>query len=377
MKKPLRIAILTAGRFHVLDLARELNALGHDVKFYSFVPKVRAVGFGLPEKCHVNLVPYLLPLLVWQVKAPNLGAAWRERALWWALNRAVIHTLAPCDVVIGMSGIYLEALAHARQKFGARVILERGSKHILAQDEILGCLPGAERPSQLSIERELAGYQMADFISIPAKHVENSFKKYPDLIKKCIRNPYGVDISRFPLVKNSQTKPLNFINTGTWCLRKGSDLIIEALRVMPEISFTHVGTVGDVKLPIGHSNFYHYDKVDQGILHTFYRKAHAFVLASREEGLAVVQAQALACGLPIICTEDTGGEDLRHSDALTDRIIVVPSNDSNALVLSMQEVCNRILFGPHYDELTDADRQTLSWSAYGQRYAVNLQEMMA
>ena len=38
MTRRLRIAIATAGRFHVLDLARELNALGYAVDFYSYVP---------------------------------------------------------------------------------------------------------------------------------------------------------------------------------------------------------------------------------------------------------------------------------------------------------------------------------------------------
>jgi len=336
MKRPLRIAILTAGRFHVLDLARELHALGHEVKFYSFVPKVRAVGFGLPECCHVNLVPYLLPLLAWQVKAPNLGAALRERALWWALNRAVIHTLDPCDVVIGMSGIYLEALEHARKKYGARIILERGSKHILAQDEILAKLPGAERPSAQAIERELAGYDISDVISIPAKHVADSFNRDPVIRKKCILNPYGVDVSKFSQSKKIDSKSIRFINVGTWCIRKGSDLIVQALNTLPGISFTHVGMIGDLALPNNQPNFEHQDKVDQSVLLNYYSKAHAFVLASREEGLALVQAQALATGLPIICTEDTGGVDLRHTTALADRVLVVPSNDPVSLAAGMQ-----------------------------------------
>jgi hypothetical protein len=33
MTRRIRVAIATAGRFHVLDLARELNGLGNDVKF--------------------------------------------------------------------------------------------------------------------------------------------------------------------------------------------------------------------------------------------------------------------------------------------------------------------------------------------------------
>jgi glycosyltransferase involved in cell wall biosynthesis len=50
--------------------------------------------------------------------------------------------------------------------------------------------------------------------------------------------------------------------------------------------------------------------VHQSELVRHYRRASVFVLASIEEGMAMVQAQALACGLPLICTENTGGEDL-------------------------------------------------------------------
>ena len=48
----MKIAIATTGRFHVLDLARELSHLGHDVAFYSILPKRRLIQFGLPMDCH-------------------------------------------------------------------------------------------------------------------------------------------------------------------------------------------------------------------------------------------------------------------------------------------------------------------------------------
>ena len=63
MTRRLRVAIATAGRFHVLDLARELNALGYAVDFYSYVPKTRAMRFGLPSACHRSLLPFALPAL--------------------------------------------------------------------------------------------------------------------------------------------------------------------------------------------------------------------------------------------------------------------------------------------------------------------------
>ncbi|OYU12439.1 MAG: hypothetical protein CFE38_08205 [Comamonadaceae bacterium PBBC1] len=377
MKRQLRIAILTAGRFHVLDLARELHALGHTVKFYSFVPKARAVGFGLPESCHVNLVPYLLPLLAWQVKVPNLGAALRERALWWALNRAVIHTLEPCDVVIGMSGIYLEALTYARQKYGARIVLERGSKHILAQDEILARLPGAERPSAQVIERELAGYEIADVISIPSSHALDSFARDPKAFQKCVVNPYGVDLMSFPMQKKpGKALQPTFLFVGVWSLQKGCDLLIEAMKQLPKARLIHVGDIGDCAFPAGNERIRHIDKVDQKELSGIYAQANAFVLASRQDGFGMVLGQALASGLPIVCTQDTGGFDLCHTAALTERIRVVPSNDVNALAAGMRQVAECLLFGSPFAELTEADRQTLNWSAYGSRYSDNLEKLL-
>ena len=53
----LRIGIASSGRFHLLDLARELDALGSEVSFYSYVPRERAKTFGLPGRCHVALLP--------------------------------------------------------------------------------------------------------------------------------------------------------------------------------------------------------------------------------------------------------------------------------------------------------------------------------
>jgi len=41
-----------------------------------------------------------------------------------------------------------------------------------------------------------------------------------------------------------------------------------------------------------------------------YSQASVLVLASVEEGLALVQAQAMACGVPVIATTNTGAEDL-------------------------------------------------------------------
>ena len=370
MTRRLRIAIATAGRFHVLDLARELNALGYAVDFYSYVPEVRAMGFGLPAACHRSLLPFAVPALALERFAPAVPVPLREWLLYKSLNLAVAIRLRACDLFIGMSGIYLEAARYAKQRFGAAIWLERASQHILSQDEILAGIPGARRPSSLAIDRELAGYALADRIGIPSLHVEESFRRDPAAHAKLFRNPYGVDLTMFPSVKQHNSgDEFTLLFVGSWSLRKGCDLLESAIKQISGTRLIHVGTISDLAFPNDDSRFVHRDSVPQTELRHFYAEADAFVLASREEGLAFVLPQALASGLPVICTDRTGGPDLAHTPALAKRITIIPHDDLSGLAGAIGGLRQRRKAGVHLPPLADSDRETLSWKAYGRRYA--------
>lgn len=376
--KRLRIAIASAGRFHVLDLARELDALGHEVRFHSYVPRRRAERFGLPARAHVGLLGRVWPWVGLQHVFPRMARERVEAGLWRALDRALEATLAPCDVLIAMSGMYLDALEGARRRFGAKIVLVRGSKHILAQDEILARTPGAERPSRLSIERELAGYSLADMIAVPSRHVARSFERDPLALAKLRINPYGVDLTRFPLQPpRAPTTTPTLVFAGLWCLRKGCDLLEQVIRADRRFRLIHVGPIGDYPFPDGHPQFRHVPKVDQSELPNIYREADAFVQPSREEGLSNVITQAVACGLPVLCTDATGGEDLRHTPALADRIAVVRSESLDALAEGLDVLARRLSDGPRFAVLSERDREALSWRAFALRDATNLDILCA
>jgi starch synthase len=371
MTRRLRVAIATAGRFHVLDLARELNALGYAVDFYSYVPKTRALRFGLPSACHRSLLPVALPGLALERFAPAVPPSIREWFLYKSLNLAVITRLRACDLFIGMSGIYLEAAHFAKRRFDAAIWLERGSRHILSQDEILADIPSADRPSSLAIDRELAGYTLADRIVIPSLHVEESFRRDPAAHAKLFVNPYGVDLEMFPSAPRPDfNKQLSLLFVGTWSRQKGCDLLVSAMPQISGVRLVHVGSIGrDLAFPTDDPRFVHIDPVPQTELARFYAEAGAFVLASRQDGFGLVLAQALASGLPVICTDRTGGADLAHTPALARRIKVVPRDDLTALAAAISELRGRLERGECFPPLTDMDRQTLSWAAYGRRYA--------
>ena len=93
-----------------------------------------------------------------------------------------------------------------------------------------------------------------------------------------------------------------------------------------------------------------------------------FALASREEGLALVQAQALAIGLPLVCAMNTGGRDLMLSPALANRILVTMPDDAAAFAGALSDAIHLATRPGGLPQLNVEDRALLSWSAYGKRY---------
>jgi glycosyltransferase involved in cell wall biosynthesis len=372
IERPLRIAIATLGRFHVLDLARELAALGHEVRFYSYVPRRRAERFGLPRDCHVALLPWLFPFLILQRLLPRRTARSFDKAIYRAANRVVDMRLKPCDVFIGMSGVYLEAAEAARARYGARIYLERGSRHIQSQSEILSAIPGAEMPAAFAVERELKGYALADRIVVPSVHVEKSFIERGIPRERLFRNRYGVDLRSFAPTDAPRGVPPTVLYVGTWSLRKGVDLLVSAVMSLEDVYLVHVGALLDAPFP-RNRRFVHHAPVPQWKLAEYYSRAHVFALASHEEGLALVLAQAMACGLPVVCTDRTGGEDLKELYADQSLLAVVPSGDPMALANALKDMLPRALtLSGQRMLLQEQNRHTLSWRAYAERYAAEV-----
>ena len=373
----MRIAIVTTGRFHVLDLARELAALGHDVKFYSFVPRKRAEQFGLPRRCHRSLLPWVLPLIAAQRQGPKAWGNQLDILLQKAVDSLAARLLEPCDVFIGMSGLCVKSAQVARKKYGAQVFLERGSRHILSQKEILEAIPGMPKPAvpEFNVRRELWGYDFADVISIPSKHVERSFLERGFPKEKLFRNPYGVDLTMFPPTAKPQNKVPTLVFAGTWSLQKGCDVLAKAMEGQPW-RLIHVGSVGDAPLPKP-ANFESRGMVSQSKLVGIYVQADVFVQPSRQEGLSLVQAQALSCGLPLVCTDRTGGEDLAELLEDPSWVTVVKPDDVTALRAGIEQALVRAGTQTGLRDILGAVRERLSWRAYGERYDEELKRRVA
>jgi len=93
------------------------------------------------------------------------------------------------------------------------------------------------------------------------------------------------------------------------------------------------------------------DSVPQWKLKNFYRAAPLFALASRKEELAMVQVQAITSGLPLVCSDRSGGSDLASVPELVRLIHVVPAGDPDALRLALTWALRNRASGAEFESL--------------------------
>ena len=371
----MRIVIATTSGFHLRHLAREWIADGQDVTYLTYLPKFRIRRDGIPT---TRARSYF-----WRLQPWSAAALFRP---WSALRNAAVDRVLscadaayaadapPCDIFIGLSAMADASARAAREKHGAKVVIERGSRHVLSQDALLRA--GGARPLRESyIRRELASYDCADVIALPSDHTVESFveRGFPET--KLFRNPYGVDLAQFPRTPRPPGPP-RLLFVGQWSTRKGCDVIREVLRRNPDFDLTHVGTLADLPFPelpnvrtLGHRT---HPQLRQEM-----ERHHILLLPSREDGFGMVLSEALASGLPVIGSTRTGAPDLRALISMKESVEVVPPSDVPALEQAIRRMAAFVARQSHDRAiLSEADKAELSWAAYARRYSAFLQTIV-
>jgi alpha-maltose-1-phosphate synthase len=371
----MHVTVFTTGRFHLLDLARELHLQGITVTFRSAVPTSRAVKFGIPASC-CSPMRCIMPLQwnLMRTKSRYMRTL-TLKIIRYTVDKSGAFGLPRSDVFIGISGLSGPTGARIRNKTGGQIWIERGSRHILSQKRILSAIDefAAKEICASDVHRELADYDMADRVVIPSKHVEESFSEENFPAEKLFRNPYGVDLAMFPATPPPAANEIpTVVMAGKWSKRKGCDVLAAAWLRMNNIRLLHVGQQGDLPFPC-HSHFEHIPHLNQSKLTEVYRRAHVGVLASREEGLSIVQAQMLASGLHLVCSDRTGGQDLGENAGILERIIEVKAGDIDSLHRALTVALEK----SKSEDVTmrmgvRKKMERNSWNAYGTRYAAEL-----
>ncbi|TXJ23445.1 MAG: glycosyltransferase [Chitinophagaceae bacterium] len=355
------------GRNWLLDTARELEKLGHEVRFYSYFPTKRAVKYDLKRESSYSYfllaAPFLLLLKV------TRRAHWALFLYHYFFDHYTAWIMKPCDVFIGQSPMHVYSLKKARKKFKSKIIVERGTRHVLEQIQALKLNPalkGKNPMPDMFLKRDLQGYELADYITVPSQIVRESFLLHGIKNEKLFVNPFGVSLEQFSATALNRDNAYDLIMVGQWCHRKGCDLIVEVCKKY-NFSLLHVGSIVDLPFPTG-DQFTHVDAVQQTELMKYYSRARVFVLPSREEGLALVQPQALICGLPIVCSRFTGGRDLIQFLEDPKWIIEMKELAVEDLAVSIQKGLELSFSQQGLRSYSKGIETYLTWEAYGKRY---------
>ena len=362
----MRVVQAVFGVFHHFELAHQLHRRHHLQRIYSTFPWARVKREGLPRDLVrtfplLNTAEYLLnrtgripPQITARI------ASWNALAFDRYTEACIDSENA--DALIAISGAGLLTGAKV-QKSGGVFICDRGSTHQRFQEAVVleeykrwGVAPPLIKPH--IVLREEAIYDQADAITVPSNVAKRSFVQMNVPADKVHVIPYGVRLDKFHPISNdhhaepSQYPPylpyeaatsFNLLFAGGVSLRKGIPYLLEAFARLkhPRKHLAVAGTISaDVRpllsrLPTQKVTFT--GPLPQPELARLMSVSQALILPSVEEGLALVQGQAMACRCPVIATVATGAEDL-----FTDGVegFIVPDRDVSALTSRMQQLAD-------------------------------------
>jgi glycosyltransferase involved in cell wall biosynthesis len=335
------------GVFHHFELAHQLHRRNHLRRIYSTWPWARLKREGLPRELVrtfplVHTTDYLLR------QTPIYSAALADRFNQWnsdSFDRWLRRNIAPCDALVAISGAGLTAGPEVQSR-GGKFICDRGSTHLRSQQEVLAeehrrwNVPYPVPPTHMA-SREEAIYAIADAIAVPSNVARRSFLAQGIAPEKVNVIPYGVRLDKFKPAGPPPADSFEVLFAGQIGLRKGIPYLLQAFARLrhPHKHLTLVGSVQDdlrqllATLPTEHVTFT--GNLPQTELAARMARSHVLALASVEEGLALVQGQAMACGCPVVATQATGAEDL-----FTDGVegFIVPDRDTDALTGRLQQL---------------------------------------
>ena len=223
------------------------------------------------------------------------------------------------NTVVSLAGSAQETLLAARQT-GRRAVLHLVNNHPAYRNRFmreLGHLPPGHHeliPERMAarVDREL---EVADLVLVPSRAITRQLVDLGIPPERVVLEPYGVDPGAFYPAQDGPGRAgaLRCLFVGNVCHGKGIRFLIEAaqrLRGWP-VHFLLVGPLRAPELLRAAP-----DNVEWvgGVLHNevaeWMRRADLFVMPSIEDAYPLVTLEAMACGLPVIVSNQAGTSEL-------------------------------------------------------------------
>ncbi len=228
--------------------------------------------------------------------------------------------------------------ARRAKKWGATIICDSRQDHPLFQSDVLddeakrlglksSCIPNLSYRDKM-----LREFDLADHIVVPSTHTKRTFvaRGYEDQRIHVLN--YGVESHLFHPMRTTDGI-FRVLYTGQIAYRKGVQYLLEAFKRLnlPNAELVLVGGIDPAFQPVlaryeGH--FTHIAKLARVDLLAQYGRSSVFVLPSLADAYALTVLEALASGLPVVISENTGSVDIVRDG---EHGFIVPIRDVEAI----------------------------------------------
>ena len=373
------------GKFHHFHLARQLHQRRMLAAIFSTYPASKLRDQHIPMSL-VHSFPGWKMLWLLGERGGLSGSAFNRNLAWHChltLDNYVASRLPECDVFIGLSSSGLQT-GKVAQKCGGKYVCDRGSSHIRFTNQILTeefarwgqtYSPIPER----NMGREEEEYAQADIVTIPSEFARRTFVEMGVSADKVKKVQYGADLSRFAKTADPDPDRFDVLFVGQVSFRKGIPYLLEAFQSLhhPKKHLTLVGAIKpEIKQFLSERSLENVTlagALPASQLKDRMSRSHVLVLPSIEDGFGMVIGEAMACGCPVIGSENTGTQDFVEDGR---EGFVVPIRSPQAIMERLEQLAQDAPLRQAMSERAlERVKRVGGWDAYGADYVAALESL--
>ena len=379
------VLVCCGTKFHSDYMASQLDKHGLLNKVVTAHPKSRYLNRVSLKKGKIKFLPPFFAV-VYLFNKLGLGTSKVAKYLNYRLplwyDSVASLFIGDSTISITWAWAGLSTIKKIKAKGGIAIVEECGSCNI-AQNKILDTeyralnLRFNKKTPDFILQRELKEVTLADYILCPSRYVASSFIDAGIPENKCVIIPYGANLKLF-MPASTPKDEFSILFVGTIGVRKGLIYLFKALEILSQkynLKCVLIGSVEEQFRGIMEKYatlFTHIPRVPHHRLIEHYNKASVFVFPSLDEGMAYVQLEAMACGLPVICTPNSGGDSV-ISDG-TDGF-VIPIRDEVAIADKIEYLYLHPLESQRMGNSAAGKARQFSWDSYGDKLVNFIQSL--
>jgi glycosyltransferase involved in cell wall biosynthesis len=354
----MRVLVCHGGRQHSHHLAMALASRGMLAKYVTGLPTQRHAGgwlgrFLLPKKVEAYSIP-IDPALVKHIYLEpvarritrGLGPKWSRAAGSFAdrlFDRWVcglVGKLRP-DVVVAYETGAL-CIFRTAKDLGVKTVLDAASIHHGWQDRFLPAVESEAAHRRTNLRKD-AEIELADEILVVSKFACQSYVDCGVSSERVHAMPLGVDTNRFRpddrgvRAHQDGNQHLRFVYVGNESQLKGVEVLREAVTRLraagDNFTVTMIGAWGRSLEQKPDDWIIRKAWMSHDLLSSELPRHDVLILPSFFDSFGMVVAEAMACGLPAIVTENVGAKEMITNG---ENGHIVPAGQADALVDAMR-----------------------------------------